>query len=722
MATQQLMFDIMAQAKGVNETFNDVVSSADSMAGRLGAAGAKATEKLFNPMTAGAAGGIAGAALMAGIHTAIDRSGVTSKLQNQLNLSGPAAATAGAAAGELYNQGFGDSFETVSAGIGDVMSSISGMRTASQTDLQAVAGSVMAVAQTFEIDTARAAQVAGQMINTGLAKDGVQAADLLAASLQKVPANVREDVLDAVDEYGPMFANLGISGNQAMTMLADASAKGAFGIDKTGDALKEFTIRATDMSKTTAGAYDQLGLDQNEMTDALLAGGDKARGAFDKIIQGLQSMKDPAAQSQAALALFGTPLEDLGTAEIPGFIDQLGKARDGMGDTAGAAGALGDSMNSGPGAAFTTFQRTAESTLGELGAQILPILTPVLEGLAQFAPVIGPAVIALGALAAIIAVVNFVMALNPITWIIVGIVALIAAIVALVMNWDQVVVFLTTIWQGFVAWIMGVLAGFVGWWNGLWAGFFAWTSGLWSGFTAWVSGLWQGFINWIIGLVAAFVAGWNASWAAVGSFISGIWSGIVSGASNMVSGLMSFIGGIPGSIIGFFAGAGQWLWDAGVNIVQGLINGVSSLAGSIGSFFLNLLPGWIVGPFKMALGIASPSKLFDRFGVNIGEGVLVGVDRMQDRIDSRMANLVTVPDVPDVDPGNVGGGPGGRPGPGTGDPGSSGSRGYDGGLTEEDRQLLRDFIAAAERPLVATVNGREFLTAVRDAERKGDRR
>ncbi|SEC98945.1 hypothetical protein [Arthrobacter woluwensis] len=37
-------------------------------------------------------------------------------------------------------------------------------------------------------------------------------------------------------------------------------------------------------------------------------------------------------------------------------------------------------------------------------------------------------------------------------------------------------------------------------------------------------------------------------------------------------------------------------------MIQGLLNGAGSLLSSIGSFFLNQLPGWIVGPFKAALG------------------------------------------------------------------------------------------------------------------------
>lgn len=782
------MFDILATAKGVDKTFQDVVASADSMAGQLGAVGAKATAKLFNPMTAVAAGGIAGAALMSGLHTAIDMDSITSTMTAGLNLTGPAAASAGSAAGKMYADGYGDSFDGVSAAVGATLSSIKGLSGASEADIQSVTGKVMDLSKAFELDVGRTAQVAGQMINTGLAKDGVQAADLLAAALAKVPVNVRQDVLDAVDEYGPMFANLGMSGGEAMTLLADASAKGAFGIDKTGDALKEFTIRSTDMSKASGDAYKTLGLDQTTMTNGLLAGGDTARAAFDKIIMGLGDMKDPAAQSQAALALFGTPLEDLGTAEIPKFIDSLLNSQEALGTVEGSAASLGEKLHSGPGSAFTELQRKAETTLGQLGAQMLPILTPILEGLSEFAPVIGPAVLALGALAAVIAVVNFVMAMNPITWIIVGIVALIAAIVALVMNWDTVVAFLTQVWGGFVGWFQGIMGGFVNWWNEVWGGLANWVTEVWNGLLGFLAGIWNaiaavvmvgvhavmdpiiagvtnvwnfitsvftaignfisgvwnwivslvgniiaafvkthgdqilaiwdnivavftaiggffaGVWNWYVGIIAgalqmiwdvvsgifgavwgfisgifiaiggfigavwggivaiisgavsavwgAIVSGFTAAWnfiagifGAVGAFLGGIWGGVVSGVSGMIGNVLGVLGGLGSQIMGALSGAGSWLFGIGQNIVEGLMSGIGSLAGSIGDFFLRLIPGWIVGPFKEALGIHSPSTVFAGFGENIGEGVLIGVGRTQGRIDDRMSNLVTVPEV-----------------------------------------------------------------------------
>lgn len=96
--------------------------------------------------------------------------------------------------------------------------------------------------------------------------------------------------------------------------------------------------------------------------------------------------------------------------------------------------------------------------------------------------------------------------------------------------------------------------------------------------------------------------------------VVGIWQGV-----------LNFFKGIPKAIGDFFAGAVNWLRDAGVNIVQGLLNGIRSMAGQIGQFFLNLLPGWIIGPFKAALGIASPSRVFRALGVTLPQGLVAGV-------------------------------------------------------------------------------------------------
>lgn len=95
------------------------------------------------------------------------------------------------------------------------------------------------------------------------------------------------------------------------------------------------------------------------------------------------------------------------------------------------------------------------------------------------------------------------------------------------------------------------------------------------------------------------------------------------------------------TVVNALAGAGQWLWDAGKNVVQGFINGIKSLAGTIGDAFLNMIPGWIKDPFKKALGIASPSKLFATYGQNIGEGLINGLQSMTGRVETAAGGLAS---------------------------------------------------------------------------------
>lgn len=211
----------------------------------------------------------------------------------------------------------------------------------------------------------------------------------------------------------------------------------------------------------------------------------------------------------------------------------------------------------------------------------------------------------------------------------------------IIQNWDSIVAFFGEVWEN----IKGFFAAAFDWLVDL---FLNWTlAGLliqyWDDIVATAKGAWDGLIAWFKG-----IPGWIRDiFVAAGTWLLGagnnIITGLRTGVSNMWNGFISWLRGFPGQIIGFFAGAGSWLWNAGKNIVQGLMDGVASLAGSIGDFFLNLLPGWIVEPFKSALGIHSPSRLFAEYGGNLVQGVMLGVDDEQPALDARMRHLVETP-------------------------------------------------------------------------------
>lgn len=407
-----------------------------------------------------AAGAAIGTAFSVGLAKTLNVQAANDKLAAQLGLSAEESKRIGGVAGKLYADAYGDSIESVNTAVGAVVSSIDGMRTASSDAVQAMTAKVLDLSAAFEVDTARAAQVAGQMITSGLAKDGAHALDLLVASMQNVPAAVREDLIDAIDEYAPFMASIGVKGERAMALLVGAAQKGAFGLDKTGDALKEFTVRSTDMSAKTKDAYKALGLDTEKMTKALLASGDQGAEAFEKIVKGLQGMKDPAAQSAAALALFGTPLEDLNVSEIPTFLDSLTSARGKLGDTAGAAERMGDTLNDNAKTTMTTWMRKAEMAfVNLLGGKVIPAIEKAVGWLKdKFGPqldaigrvldeILIPAVIALGVAtlaAGIKMAVGWIIGLGPIAWIIAAVVGLTVLIVS---NWDFISSWLSFKWE-----------------------------------------------------------------------------------------------------------------------------------------------------------------------------------------------------------------------------------------------------------------------------------
>ncbi|WP_422934983.1 phage tail protein [Sinomonas sp. P47F7] len=279
--------------------------------------------------------------------------------------------------------------------------------------------------------------------------------------------------------------------------------------------------------------------------------------------------------------------------------------------------------------------------VGELVAAVVPLvstlagmLAPIIAELVSsvlppVASIIGMIVEAITPLITTIAgiLIPVIQALMPIVGTVFG---AIASIITAVM---QIV-------QGVIQVVTGIITGN---WSQVWSGVLNIFSGVWNTIVAVVAGV----LN-VLGSVI------SNGLSAVGQFVLGIlgalgrwfqdsWSSILGGVSGFIGSLLGFFGGLPGQILGFFGGLGSGLWDIGRNMIQGLIDGAGSLLRNLGSFFLNIVPDFIREPFKAALGIRSPSRVFRGFGVNIGQGLIEGLDSMQDRVGASVDGLVSLP-------------------------------------------------------------------------------
>ena len=156
-------------------------------------------------------------------------------------------------------------------------------------------------------------------------------------------------------------------------------------------------------------------------------------------------------------------------------------------------------------------------------------------------------------------------------------------------------------------------------------------------------------ITWIVLGIAALAAGivWLATkttffqdaWKVMTKFVGDAWNATVKFFVDGFTAIGKWFTDLPGNIAKALGNAFLWLYDTGKNMIQGLLNGAGSLLINIGKFFLDMIPDWIVAPFKAALGIHSPSTVFHGFGQNIVQGLIDGVGSMDGALTSTMGGL-----------------------------------------------------------------------------------
>lgn len=116
---------------------------------------------------------------------------------------------------------------------------------------------------------------------------------------------------------------------------------------------------------------------------------------------------------------------------------------------------------------------------------------------------------------------------------------------------------------------------------------------------------------------------------------SSAWSWIVN-AGEKAAGWLS---ALPGRILGWFADAGSWLYNAGVSIIEGLWNGIVSMGSWIAGQIMGLIKSVVPGPVLKILGINSPSRVFHDIGVNVTKGLVNGINSGGQQVASASTGL-----------------------------------------------------------------------------------
>lgn len=377
-----------------NKMLQAVVSLAGTIDPSLGKALDDVTGKLENVnWKAVAVGGAVGGIAVATGKAVVEAGKYLADLGNEYNtainqLSAATGATGdeldalGESVKNIYAQGLGDDFA-------DVADGLAATQQASDLTGEALERATAAgfnLRDVFDYDVSESARAASALMkNFGI--DAEEAYGLIAVGAQN-GADKNGDLLDTLNEYSPQFAALGLSADQFIGTLVEGADAGLFSIDKVGDAVKEFNIRAKDGSDTSREAFESLGFNADKMFAAFSAGGDTAEAAFFDTVEALNSMDDPLARNAAGVALFGTQFEDLEAGVLPVLASIETAAYDG----AAALQQINDVKYNDLGSAFEAIKRSAEVSLLPMASMIantLTALAPILrETFEAIAPVI----------------------------------------------------------------------------------------------------------------------------------------------------------------------------------------------------------------------------------------------------------------------------------------------------------------------------------------------
>lgn len=144
----------------------------------------------------------------------------------------------------------------------------------------------------------------------------------------------------------------------------------------------------------------------------------------------------------------------------------------------------------------------------------------------------------------------------------------------------------------------------------------------------WIKDKVGGAFDWIKNKIVLGMEGirivWNAVWNGAKNLVDSVWEGIKSGVSNGISAVVGFVTGIREKILGALTGAATWLYNIGKDIIQGLINGIKNMVGKAIDAVVETGKKIIDGA-KGILGIKSPSKVFAAIGQDVNRGLVKGL-------------------------------------------------------------------------------------------------
>lgn len=288
----------------------------------------KAVDKVSTTMTAGLAA--MGTGAIAATKYLSDLGGEWQEATNQV------AASTGAAGKELENlrgameRVYADNFGEDVADVADAVALVDrNLANLDQEGLTKATEGALALRDAFEYEVEESTRAA-EAIRKNFGTSVEDAFSLIAAGAQN-GLDYSGELIDTINEYSSQFSKLGFTADGMFNLLQSGADSTAWNLDKVGDAIKEFSIRAIDGSDTTVSAFEDLGYNAEKIMATFAAGGEGANTAFFEVLNTLMDVDDQVKRDALGVSLFGTMWEDLGVEAMQAMADASSAAYDTQG-------------------------------------------------------------------------------------------------------------------------------------------------------------------------------------------------------------------------------------------------------------------------------------------------------------------------------------------------------------------------------------------------------
>lgn len=273
---------------------------------------------------------------------------------------------------DVYAAGFGEDMQDVA----DSMSLVRQITGAAGDELEGLTADAITLRDVFGYDVNESIRAADALMsNFGIT--GEEAMNLIASGAQN-GLDFSGELIDTVNEYSVQFAKVGFDAQDMFAIMQSGADGTAWNLDKVGDAIKEFSIRSIDGSTTTVDAFNAIGLNADEMMQTFAAGGEVANEAFYDVLDALLAMEDPVARDAAGVGLFGTMWEDLGVEAVQA-----------LADTEDALYDAGDAMDNIQDVKFDNLEDAFEMIKRQGEVAFLPLASSLASLMVDIAPAIG---------------------------------------------------------------------------------------------------------------------------------------------------------------------------------------------------------------------------------------------------------------------------------------------------------------------------------------------